>query len=346
MASLISGTRAGRTHRVSTLALILGFGLGTWVGAIQAQPQLYRWVDDKGEVHYTDQVPPAQADKERTRLSEEGVRVETVPRAPTAKELELMKALERQRAEEEKRRAEEHAADLKLVQTYRTIEELELARNGKIAAIEALIQVKRDGVRAETKHLLELHAEQNTLERGGKSVPMELMDKIDLSVIRIREGYADVVENEYRKQAIRNEFDEIVAHYRTLKKLLPAKVEPESELRLSILVPCKGEEQCRRYWERAVGYVRSHSDNKKEVAGPGLLIAFQQDEREDRSLTLSWTQAAPDKPVHLYLDVQCKNRLTASLYCTNPTIPQIRDGFHTAVIPEGEENQAASSSGE
>ncbi|WP_200375163.1 DUF4124 domain-containing protein [Thiocystis violacea] len=326
--------------RIAVLALILTLGSMGWIGLGQAQPQLYRWVDEKGEVHYTDQVPPSQADKARTRLSEDGVTVESVPRAPTEEEIEQAREEERRRVEEAKQRADQLAADEKLLKTYRTIEDLELSRNGKIAAIESLIQVKRDGVRAETQNLLKINAELKALEGAGKPIPTDLMDKIDLSVVRIREGYAEVVDNEYRKQDIRNEFERIVTHYRKLKRLPPAeepKDDAEAVLKLSILVSCKGEEQCLRYWERAVGYVRKHSDKKKEVAGTGLLIAFQQDDREDRSLTLSWTQKGPDRPVHLYLDVQCKNKLTASLYCVNPTIPQIRDGFQESVVLEGEE---------
>ena len=326
----------GAVQRVATLAMTLVLGLAGWVGFCQAQ-QLYRWVDDKGEVHYTDQVPASQADKERARLSSEGVVVETVPPAPTEEEIRAAKERERQQAEEERRRVEQQTADERLLRSYRTIEELELAREGKIAAVEALIQVKRDGVRAETQGLLALNDELKALEKASKPVPQELTDKIALAVTRIRDGYAQVVENEYRKQDIRNEFDETIAHYRRLKRLPdpPADDEDSDEaamLKLSILVRCAGEEQCHNDWRRAVEYVRSNSDKQKEVVAPGLLIGFQRDEREDRSLTLSWTQQAPDRPVHLYLDVQCKNRLTASLVCVNPTIPQIRDGFYAAVV--------------
>lgn len=319
------------------LAVILSTALvmvsAAWTDTAQAQ-QLYRWVDDNGEVHYTDQVPAAQADKARARLTDEGVRVEEVPRAPTQEEIAKAKELERQKAEAAKRQAEQKAADEKLLKTYRTIDDLELARNGKIAAVGSVIQMTRDRVRAETNRLLDLNAQIATLKKSGKPVPDELRAEADKTVLNIRNGYAAVVENEYRKQDIRNQFRDIVAHYRKLRGL-PApdgSSEPaDSELKLSILVACHSEKQCNKYWERANDYVRDYSNVKTEVAGPGLLIGFQQDEREDRSLTLSWTQTAPDKPVHLYLDVQCKNRQTGSLYCTNPTIPQIRDRFQSAV---------------
>ncbi|NEV61574.1 DUF4124 domain-containing protein [Thiorhodococcus minor] len=317
-----------------TKAMIPALVAAIWLGDAQAQ-QLYRWVDDKGEVHYTDQVPPSHADKARARMSKEGVEVEEVPPAPTEEEIRKAKELERQKAEEAKRLAEQKAADEKLLRTYKTIDDLELARNGKIAAVEATIQMTRDRVRAETSQLRDLNAKRAQLEKDGKPAPDELKAEIDKAVAGIRDGYAEVVEKEYRKQEIRNEFRDIVAHYRQLKRLPEPDESTEpvtSELRLSILVPCKSSAQCNKYWERANDYVRSHSNVKTEVAGPGLLIGFAQDEREDRSLTLSWTQTAPDKPVHLYLDVQCKNRLTASLYCTNPTIPEIRDGFHSALV--------------
>lgn len=327
------GRNAGGLTLIAAASLIAA----CWSAGVAAQ-QLFKWTDEQGEVHYTDQVPPSQADKARARLSGEGVQVEEVPRAPTAEEIQAAMDLERQKAQEAERLAEQRAEDERLLQTYRTIEDLELARDGKIAAVDALIQVKRDGVRAETARLIELHAEVKDLEKAKKPVPVALMDEIDASVIRIREGYAEVVKNEYRKQDIRNGLKDTVAHYRRLKRL-PEPTEPmtpESELKLSILVPCRGQAQCGRYWARANDYVRDHSDSKKEVSGPGLLITFQRDEREDRSLTLSWTQDAADKPVHLYLDVQCKNRLTGSLYCVNPTIPQIRDGFQAAIV-QGED---------
>ncbi|NEX18826.1 DUF4124 domain-containing protein [Thiorhodococcus mannitoliphagus] len=304
------------------------------LGHAQAQ-QLYRWVDDNGEVQYTDKIPPSQADKARARISEEGVQVEEVPPAPTEEEIQKAAEQERQKAEEAKRLAAQKAADERLLRTHKTIDDLELARNGKIAAVEAVIQMKRDGVRAETSRLLKLNDKIAQLKKDGKPVSDALQKEVDEAVVSIRNGYAEVVENEYRKQAIRNEFREIVARYRKLKRLPEPDESNEpvtSELRLSILVACKNAAQCNKYWERANDYVRSHSNVKTEVAGPGLLIGFAQDEREDRSLTLSWTQTAPNKPVHLYLDVQCKNRLTASLYCMNPTIPEIRDGFHSSLV--------------
>ncbi|NVZ09504.1 DUF4124 domain-containing protein [Allochromatium humboldtianum] len=321
-------------RRLAILMLMPVLGLASWTASAQ---KLYRWVDDQGEVHYTDQVPPAQADKARARLSEQGIAVETQPAVPTGEELERARELARQKAEEERRRAERQAKDERLLKLYRTVDELELARDGRIAAIEASIQAKRDDMRDETRTLIALYEEMRTLQKAEKPVPLDLMSRIDSSMTNIRNGYTEIVDNEARKQSVQDEFEGDIARFRQLRRL-PAPdesaVAARPERNGSTLVSCRDREQCHAYWERAVSYVRAHSDRDGEVLGPGLLIAFQQDEREIRTLTIAWTQEAVDRPVWIYLDIQCRHRLTASLICVDPNVPRVREGFRAAVMDE------------
>jgi hypothetical protein len=312
--------------------LVLLLVLGLLCSPSPAQ-QLYRWVDDQGEVHYTDQVPPSHADKARARLSEHGITIESQPGVPTGEALEHARELERRRAEEEQRRVE----DEQLLKRYRTVDELELARDGRIAAIEASIQAKRDEMRDETRTLIALYEEMRTLQKTDEPVPLDLMSKIDSSMTNIRNGYTEIVDNESRKQSVQDEFEDDIARFRQLRRL-PAPDESAAAVRPklngSTLVSCRDREPCHAYWERAVSYVRAHSDRETEVLGPGLLIAFQQDEREIRTLTIAWTQKTVDRPVQIYLDIQCRHRLTASLICVDPNVPRVREGFRATVMAE------------
>lgn len=321
-------------RRLAILTLLPVLGVVSWSAVAQ---QLYRWVDEQGEVHYTDQVPPSQADKARTRLSEHGIAVETQPAVPTGEALEHARELERQRAEDERRRAERQAEDTQLLQRYRTVEELELARDGRLAAVEASIQAKRDEVRNESRNLIELYKEMRALQDAGKTVPIDLMGRIESSTTRIRDDYTEIVDNESRKEVVADEFAQIIARFRQLKRLEPLDEStdaPKSPLDGPPLLSCQESAQCHAYWERAVGYVRAHADPEGEILEPGLLMAFQHDEREHRTLTLAWTQKAADQPVRIYLDIQCKNRLTASLICIDPGVPKARAGFRAAVLAD------------
>lgn len=311
------------TWRLVVLLLLPALGLVSWTLLAQ---QLYRWVDDQGEVHYTDQVPPSHADKARARLSEQGIAVETQPAALSEEERNRARELRRQQDEDER-----------LLKHYRTVEELELARDGRIAAIEAVIQAKRDGMRGESRQLLKVYEEMRTLQKQDETVPLDLMSQVELSMNRIREGYAEIVDNEYRKQAIHDEFEVTIDRFRQLKQLPPPDAPQEAKRpnrNDATLVSCRDQTRCHDYWERAVSYVRAHSDREGEVLGPGLLMAFQHDERESRTLTISWTQTSAEQPVRIYLDIQCKNRRTASLICIDPSVPSVRAGFSTAVMAE------------
>ena len=63
--------------------------------ATTSEARLYRWVDEAGAVHYTDTLPPAQAERGHAEMSEKGLVVDTTERAKTPEEL--------QREEEAKR---------------------------------------------------------------------------------------------------------------------------------------------------------------------------------------------------------------------------------------------------
>ncbi len=316
------------------LGFVLCLAIGTWLAVGVAQTTLYRWVDESGAVHYTDQVPPGQVKQGHTKLSPEGIPTETVPPTPTEQEIELAREQERQKAEEARRIAQQKADDQRLVKLYRSVDDLVLAREGKVAAIEALSQVQRDGIRVQQERLLTLHQQLKNLERTAKPVPDELKREIDRAGTLIRNSYAAIIDQEFQKTAIRREFDTIMARFSRLKKLPepPAtSPDPAGELVLGNLVSCQRSEQCSALWDRALAYVRTQANTKDEILGAGLLIAFQTDEQEHRRLTLAWIQQSVGQPVRLYLDLQCKNRLTGSLVCIDQAAIAHRDGFRAAV---------------
>lgn len=315
---------------LSLFALVLA-ALILIQGEVSSGQPLYRWVDDKGEVHYTDQLPPEHADKSRVRLSEQGIAVEVKP-APTQEKPEKAKEEERRRAEEERRKAERLAEDRRLLQSYRTVEELELARNGQIAIIEALIQSKRDQVRTLSLALFKLDRERQTLQAANK--PLEEIDRqIAANLDRLRTLYGEILEEEQRKLAVWDEFAGKLARYLELKRLPP----DESSASLSEELPflsCREASRCHAQWKRALVYMRAPltgGEAFQEFSAPGLVILLHRTKEEERLLHLIWIQRSADQPVWIYLDLQCRNRQTGSLNCLDPQVAALRPGFRAAV---------------
>ena len=58
--------------------LILMLIIGGMTTDASAKKKLYKWVDDNGQVHYSDKVPPKQIKKEHQELSGHGVVLEKI----------------------------------------------------------------------------------------------------------------------------------------------------------------------------------------------------------------------------------------------------------------------------
>jgi hypothetical protein len=106
--------------------------------ALHAQ-KLYKWVDEKGVTQYGDKIPPEYAKQGNSQLDKRGVVTRKTEAAPTAEqqraareEAERLKGALKQ-AEEQQRQ------DLALINTYSTEEELDMARDRRVAQIDQVI---------------------------------------------------------------------------------------------------------------------------------------------------------------------------------------------------------------
>lgn len=107
----------------------------------KSQPKTYRWVDDKGIVHYGDHVPPQYAGKNREILNNEGVAV-------GFQQGELTDA---QRAEAARKKAAQDKADAarqqklehdqRLLQTYGSVKDIEDLRDRRLELMASQIKV-------------------------------------------------------------------------------------------------------------------------------------------------------------------------------------------------------------
>ncbi len=103
--------------------------------------KLYRWVDESGEVHFGDRVPPEEVKLDREVLNKYGITVETLQHELTAEEETELKRLEAITAAELKRKRDASQRDNVLLNTYLSIEEIEALRNRRKELLDSQIQV-------------------------------------------------------------------------------------------------------------------------------------------------------------------------------------------------------------
>lgn len=155
--------RAVRLCAVALVAAALGGALAP------AQAATYKWVDEKGIVHYTDKIPPEAINKGNVQLDKYGVPIKRTDPAMTPEQ--------RRKIAEEEARAQQLAKDRELVDrrdrallaTYTVESEIDLARKRALSTIEQQVQSATAYMAQLGKRKLDV--EQRKAALGDKPVP-------------------------------------------------------------------------------------------------------------------------------------------------------------------------------
>lgn len=183
---------------------------------IQAGP-LLKWVDEKGRIHYGDRIPPAYAKQERKILNEQGVEVKTIDAAKTPEQLAEEQRLAEQRREQQRIEAERAAHDRMLLATFTSEDDMVMTRDGKIAAIDAVLRITRGRIERTEQALEEMTRRAALLERSGKPIPDTLHEEIRGARAQIQQ-FLDYIASKRREQeSIRREFESDIRRFRELK---------------------------------------------------------------------------------------------------------------------------------
>src|SRR6266550_478902 len=90
----------------SAVAALLALAFS--ISSVTSHAATYKWVDEKGVVHYTDKMPAEEINKGRVELNKQGVTVKATEAAPTPEQRQA-KELEEQRKKELAKQQDEQA---------------------------------------------------------------------------------------------------------------------------------------------------------------------------------------------------------------------------------------------
>jgi hypothetical protein len=182
-----------------------------------SEAALYRWVDSKGKVHYSDQVPPEEAKHERKVIDESSGRtIETIERSKTQQELQELKRLQAQMAEERKRAKIQADRDRVLLLTYQSVSEIVAARNTKISTIDLAKEHAMDSRKSQIARLREIRQKAADFERSSRPIPKAVLDEIKAQELQIAHTDEYIKAREQDQDRLRKEFAGYIARYKEL----------------------------------------------------------------------------------------------------------------------------------
>ena len=165
--------------------------------SVTAHAVLYKWVDDKGNTHYTSAPPPESAVHDRELIGDQGRVIKTIQGRMTPEE---KAAYERRLFEEEqakKEKAEREKRDRGLLISYKTVEEIEEARDRKVNALEDYIE---------------------SLEHSRNDAGSEYDDLLSQAILEERAGQAPSEKLKADLRSAKREFEDAEADLEKAKK--------------------------------------------------------------------------------------------------------------------------------
>ena len=199
--------------KIRTNILIL---LAAATGSMSVNAEYYRWIDKNGDIQYGDHVPAEDTKQGRDKLNAGGRVVESVDRAKTAEEIKVYE--EQQRLAEIKRQHEEEQAayDRALMATFTSVEDMERARDERVALIEQTIELSRGRLLKQQKELAKLEKSRERFNEQNLNQPPWL-DRNEKKILEQIAGIEEYIrDREVEKEQLRQQFDVDIIRYTEL----------------------------------------------------------------------------------------------------------------------------------
>lgn len=187
-----------------------------------AAASLYKWVDEDGNIRYSDRLPANQARKSHSELNSQGVVVSTRDAAKSEEELaaeaEARRKQEEVEAEEARLRTIQQQKDQVLLMTFGSLEEIEHARENRLEVLDSVIRLIQGNIETTQGKLSALQeSAENIYLSQGKEVPGGLAQKIEHFERKIHTRSRQLELKLEEREKIVNKYEEDLARFRQLK---------------------------------------------------------------------------------------------------------------------------------
>jgi len=195
--------------RSRTLVLLCSTLLA--VAPAAAQERMYKCVDARGKVYYTQVPPPECLGRDTQELNKSGTLIRKNPAAMTPAQEQAREAERRKKLEDEERSREERRKNLALLNTYSSEKDIEEARERSLAETQGAIADTERRIEGAQKRHKELETEKEFYVK--KPMPFKLKQEIANNEIEIQNQIALLDAKKKEISTIKAKYDEEKRRY-------------------------------------------------------------------------------------------------------------------------------------
>lgn len=199
--------------RMATLPCLVGALL---IASTAGAGPLFKWVDDKGVVHYSERLPTEATGKAAAQLNSQGAVVKRHAAALTPEQIAAREEEAQRQLEADKRAREEARKNEALLKTYASEQDIDDARERALAN-------NRDAIKNAQHNVTQAETRQKDLARQAaahkdKRLPTRLQRDIDSNEIELRDQRALLEAKQRDAAAITHRYDEDKRRYSELTR--------------------------------------------------------------------------------------------------------------------------------
>jgi Domain of unknown function (DUF4124) len=180
------------------------------------QANTFRWVDENGQVHYSDQIPPNEVDQAYSTINKEGVTINSVEKAKTKEQLAEEQRLKERQAEQERLARERQNYDHILLDTYSKVSDLEKTRDRYLATLEGVIKVAQHKLASLNTELDKLNKAAANLEQDGKAMSEDMRHDITNLQSQIDRENSFILAQRTQQKELREKFAADIKRFQEL----------------------------------------------------------------------------------------------------------------------------------
>lgn len=297
---------------------------------------MFRWVDENGNVRYSDQVPPDQVKHKRDSLNDNIRVVDTVKKEKTEAQRELEKRLLLLRKQQDDIINQQKARDKVLLSSFRNEDDITLSLKTKMLALTGQRNVL-DGNLLRVKKQLQLQQKRAAqFERDGKSPPKYLLKKISVSKDQVELVNTEITRQIKKKKTIKIAFEKDIERFVFLtqssaqSKDISLKVEENKAANILGFYICETVDKCDKAWLSAKQFVLEFSTTKLDSETDQLILSQKPFRDTDLSLSVSRLDMAGKQ--QLFLDLRCRKSSVGDELCAGVKAKKIRQSFSSYII--------------
>lgn len=193
--------------------------------AFSAQATMYKWMDENGQMHFSDKVPLEYMEKEHDQLNRQGVVIKHKDAAKTpeqkAEDKRLAKELKKAQLAEKKKRQRDRV----LLDTYTTERDLIVARDARLDAVGSQIQLAETIISDSNKSIESLEKQVAQIKASSRKVPAVVYERIESEKQQVRVQSMVKKKHEDRHAEISVQFNGYIERFKVLKAEQRAKRE-------------------------------------------------------------------------------------------------------------------------